>query len=175
MSLKNLKLLISTSGVLAAVCFIGFTVSFFSSSDKELFRSGLLLFACGLFCLLIFALFYLYARRTEGSRLDADERLRRLQEVADLRMSVIESLAIAIDAKDQTTQGHVRRTRVYAAELGRLLGVSTEETEALKAGALLPHIGKLAVPDYILNKPGRPTPAEFEKMKVQPVVRRATL
>jgi diguanylate cyclase (GGDEF)-like protein/putative nucleotidyltransferase with HDIG domain len=170
MSLKNLKLLISTSGVLAAVCFIGFTVSFFSSSDKELFRSGLLLFACGLFCLLIFALFHLYARRAEGSRLDADERLRRLQEVADLRMSVIESLAIAIDAKDQTTQGHVHRTRVYSVELGKLLNVTNSELEALRAGALLHDIGKLAVPDFILNKPGKLSSAEFEKMKIHSAV-----
>jgi diguanylate cyclase (GGDEF)-like protein/putative nucleotidyltransferase with HDIG domain len=85
-------------------------------------------------------------------------------------MNTIESLAIAIDAKDQTTHGHVRRTQVYAMELGKLLGVSKSELEALRAGALLHDIGKLAVPEYILNKPGRLTAAEFEKMKIHTVV-----
>jgi diguanylate cyclase (GGDEF)-like protein/putative nucleotidyltransferase with HDIG domain len=93
-----------------------------------------------------------------------------LQEIAELHMNTIESLAIAIDAKDQTTHGHVRRTQVYAMELGRILGVSPAESEALKAGALLHDIGKLAVPEYILNKPGKLTAAEFEKMKIHTVV-----
>ncbi|HEV2763834.1 MAG TPA: diguanylate cyclase, partial [Pyrinomonadaceae bacterium] len=93
-----------------------------------------------------------------------------MKEIAELHMNTIESLAIAIDAKDQTTHGHVRRTQVYAMELGKLLGVTHSELEALRAGALLHDIGKLAVPEYILNKPGRLTAAEFEKMKVHTVV-----
>ncbi|HEX8560116.1 MAG TPA: HD domain-containing phosphohydrolase [Pyrinomonadaceae bacterium] len=105
----------------------------------------------------------------EAGRADA-ERLGRARAAADLHMRAVESLAIAIDAKDQTTHGHVRRTQVYALELGRLLNVSAEELEALRAGALLHDVGNLAVPVYILNKPGRLTPAEFEKMKVHTTV-----
>src|SRR5215204_4143456 len=89
---------------------------------------------------------------------------------AGLTLRAVESLAIAIDAKAQTTHGHVRRTQVYALGLGRLLEVSAGELEALKAGALLHDVGNLAVPEYILNKPGRLSPAEFEKMKVHATV-----
>ncbi|MET0645958.1 MAG: diguanylate cyclase [Pyrinomonadaceae bacterium] len=101
---------------------------------------------------------------------EAEESLRLAQSAAELNLRAVESLAIAIDAKAQTTHGHVRRTQVYALGLGRLLNVSAAELEALKAGALLHDIGNLAVPEYILNKPGRLSPAEFEKMKVHATV-----
>ena len=98
------------------------------------------------------------------------EKLRYIEEIADLHMNTIESLAIAIDAKDQTTHGHVRRTQIYATEMGKLLKVTESELRALVAGALLHDIGKLAVPEYILNKPGKLTEAEFAKMKIHPTV-----
>jgi diguanylate cyclase (GGDEF)-like protein/putative nucleotidyltransferase with HDIG domain len=98
------------------------------------------------------------------------EKLKYIEEIADLHMNTIESLAIAIDAKDQTTHGHVRRTQIYATEMGKLLRVSERELRALIAGALLHDIGKLAVPEYILNKPGKLTEAEFAKMKIHPTV-----
>ena len=98
------------------------------------------------------------------------EKLKYIEEIADLHMNTIESLAIAIDAKDQTTHGHVRRTQIYAKEMGKLLKVSEQEKRALVAGALLHDIGKLAVPEYILNKPGKLTEAEFAKMKIHPTV-----
>jgi diguanylate cyclase (GGDEF)-like protein/putative nucleotidyltransferase with HDIG domain len=90
--------------------------------------------------------------------------------MADLHLRTIEALAIAIDAKDEVTHDHVRRVQIYATGLARLLGLSAAEVEALKAGAMLHDIGKLAVPDYILNKPAGLTPAEFEKMKVHTIV-----
>ena len=98
------------------------------------------------------------------------EKLKYTEEIADLHMNTIESLAIAIDAKDQTTHGHVRRTQIYATEMGKLLKVKDSELRALVAGALLHDIGKLAVPEYILNKPGKLTEAEFAKMKIHPTV-----
>jgi diguanylate cyclase (GGDEF)-like protein/putative nucleotidyltransferase with HDIG domain len=106
---------------------------------------------------------------TEVSR-SQSEKLKYIEEIADLHMNTIESLAIAIDAKDQTTHGHVRRTQIYATEMGKLLRVSHSELQALVAGALLHDIGKLAVPEYILNKPGKLTEAEFAKMKIHPTV-----
>ena len=87
-----------------------------------------------------------------------------------LHLATVEALATAIDAKDQTTHEHVRRVQIYAAGLGRIFNLSEAEIEALRAGALLHDIGKLAVPDHILNKPGKLTPAEFEKMKIHTVV-----
>src|SRR6266568_1604502 len=108
-------------------------------------------------------------RVSEITRAQA-EKIRYMEEIADLHMNTIESLAIAIDAKDQTTHGHVRRTQIYASEMGRLLKVGDQELRALFAGALLHDIGKLAVPEYILNKPGKLTEAEFAKMKIHPTV-----
>jgi hypothetical protein len=98
--------------------------------------------------------------------------INHAEQMADLHLRTIEALAIAIDAKDEVTHDHVHRVQVYATGLARLFGLRDEEIEALKAGALLHDIGKLAVPDYILNKPGRLTPAEFERMRL-PVSSRA--
>jgi diguanylate cyclase (GGDEF)-like protein/putative nucleotidyltransferase with HDIG domain len=119
---------------------------------------------------LVYLLLHFDEKRVCEARRGEAEKLRHMQEIADLHMNTIESLAIAIDAKDQTTHGHVRRTQIYAMELGRLLGVAEEELHALRAGALLHDVGKLAVPEYILNKPGKLTAAEFEKMKIHTVV-----
>jgi diguanylate cyclase (GGDEF)-like protein/putative nucleotidyltransferase with HDIG domain len=90
--------------------------------------------------------------------------------MADLHLRTIEALAVAIDAKDEVTHDHVHRVQIYATGLARLFGLTDEEVEALKAGALLHDIGKLAVPDYILNKPDKLTAAEYEKMKVHTIV-----
>src|SRR6184192_1200302 len=84
-----------------------------------------------------------------------------------LYMSTIETLAMAIDAKDQITHGHIRRVQLYAVGLAKHLGVvDANLIKAIEAAALLHDMGKLAVPEYILNKPGPLTPAEFEKMKL---------
>jgi diguanylate cyclase (GGDEF)-like protein/putative nucleotidyltransferase with HDIG domain len=96
--------------------------------------------------------------------------IQHVEEVTDLHLRTIEALAIAIDAKDEVTHDHVHRVQIYATGLARLFGLSDPEIEALKAGALLHDIGKLAVPDYILNKPDKLSPGEFEKMKVHTIV-----
>jgi diguanylate cyclase (GGDEF)-like protein/putative nucleotidyltransferase with HDIG domain len=108
-------------------------------------------------------------RLGEVKRAEAEQR-RHAEEMAVIHMNTVESLAIAIDAKDQTTHGHVRRTQIYASEMGKLFNVGGKEVQALFAGALLHDIGKLAVPEYILNKPGKLTEAEFAKMKIHPTV-----
>ncbi len=98
------------------------------------------------------------------------EEKRHVGEVADLHLRTIRALALAIDARDGTTAGHLRRVQVYARELARELGLSESERRALDAAALLHDIGKLAVPEHIISKPGKLTPEEFEKMKVHPIV-----
>jgi diguanylate cyclase (GGDEF)-like protein/putative nucleotidyltransferase with HDIG domain len=128
------------------------------------------LFAGTLALILLLYLPFRHKRVVEEVRLADKERLCLAESAVELNLRAVESLAIAIDAKAQTTHGHVRRTQVYALGLGRLLNVSAEELEALKAGALLHDVGNLAVPEYILNKPGRLSPAEFEKMKVHATV-----
>ena len=82
-------------------------------------------------------------------------------------LSTVETLATAIDAKDEVTHGHIRRVQGAAVGLARELGITDEETlKAIEAAALLHDTGKIAVPEHILNKPGKLTPAEFEKMKL---------
>ncbi len=95
---------------------------------------------------------------------------RHVEEIAGLHVRTIEALALAIEAKDQTTHDHLRRVRIYAMEIGKELGLSESQLEALRAAALLHDIGKLAVPEHIISKPGKLTPEEFEKMKIHPVV-----
>ena len=102
--------------------------------------------------------------RTEDSNL-------HLVQLNKLYLSTIETLAMAIDAKDQITHGHVRRVQLYAGGLARALGMKDQgEIRAVEAAALLHDMGKLAVPEYILNKPGQLTAAEFEKMKLHATV-----
>src|SRR5690348_3517315 len=93
-----------------------------------------------------------------------------VSEMAALHMRTIEALALAIEAKDQTTHDHLERVRVYAVEMAKRLELPADEVEALRAAALLHDIGKLAVPEHIISKPGRLSPEEFEKMKIHPVV-----
>ena len=97
-------------------------------------------------------------------------KTRETEELSRLHFATAEALATAIDAKDQTTHCHVRRVQLYAQGMGEVFGLSAAEIAALKSGALLHDIGKLAVPAHILNKPGRLTPAEFEKMKIHTTV-----
>jgi diguanylate cyclase (GGDEF)-like protein/putative nucleotidyltransferase with HDIG domain len=92
------------------------------------------------------------------------------ESMASLHLRTIEALATAIEAKDECTGDHLRRVQVYSLELAKHLGLSSDEVHALQAASILHDIGKLAVPDYIISKPGKLTPDEFEKMKVHTVV-----
>jgi diguanylate cyclase (GGDEF)-like protein/putative nucleotidyltransferase with HDIG domain len=97
-----------------------------------------------------------------------EDNSKHVGEMASLHLRTIEALALAIDAKDHTTHDHLQRVRVYALAIGQELKMKPQEIEALKAAALLHDIGKLAVPEYIINKPGRLTVEEFDKMKIHP-------
>jgi putative nucleotidyltransferase with HDIG domain len=96
-----------------------------------------------------------------------DEANRHVDEVNRLYLSTIATLATAIDAKDQVTHGHIKRVQKFALGLARELGIQdTLQLKAIEAAALLHDTGKLVVPEHILNKPGKLTPGEFEKMKL---------
>jgi putative nucleotidyltransferase with HDIG domain len=99
-----------------------------------------------------------------------EDEKRHLEDLASLNMRTIETLALAIEAKDHTTGDHLQRVRVYAMELGKDLGLSPSEMQALQAASVLHDIGKLAVPEAIISKPGKLTPEEFDKMKIHPIV-----
>jgi diguanylate cyclase (GGDEF)-like protein/putative nucleotidyltransferase with HDIG domain len=133
--------------------------------------AGLAFGLLGVAIAVLACLFYRFHEKRVRELSEAEaERRRHAEEMATIHMNTIESLAIAIDAKDQTTHGHVRRTQIYAVQMGKLFKVSESDLRALHAGALLHDIGKLAVPEYILNKPGKLTEAEFAKMKIHPTV-----
>jgi putative nucleotidyltransferase with HDIG domain len=112
----------------------------------------------------------LYVDRLEDEKKRAEQQRKHAEEVAALHRRTIEVLALAIAAKDQTTHDHLERVEVYAIAVGKELGLDDRELEALRASALLHDIGKLGVPEYIISKPGRLTPEEFEKMKTHTVV-----
>ena len=95
-----------------------------------------------------------------------EQKTRQISEASRMHLATVEALATAIDARDQIGMGHVRRTQIYAVGLGNIIGLEENEINALRTGALLHDIGKLAVPDHILNKPGKLTPAELEKTKI---------
>ncbi len=98
------------------------------------------------------------------------DQQRHVQQVSDLHLATIEALALAIDAKDQTARSHIHRVQAYATGLARALGMPETEIQGVKTAALLHDIGKLAVPEHILSKPGPLTQEEFQKIRVHPQV-----
>jgi diguanylate cyclase (GGDEF)-like protein/putative nucleotidyltransferase with HDIG domain len=98
------------------------------------------------------------------------ENLRRIDELMQVHLSTIEALTLAIDAKDPHARGHVRKVQAYAVELAGWMRITEREFEALRSAALLHDIGKLAIPDHLLNKPGKLSDMEYQKVKVHPSV-----
>ena len=125
--------------------------------------SGLNLAVLGLIAPLLVLSYVAY--QTAFSRVEDAER--HVREVDHLYLATVETLAIAVDAKDQVTHGHIRRVQRHAVAVAKALGIQDEiELKALEAASLLHDVGKLAVPDYVLNKPGALSPAEYQDMKV---------
>ena len=111
----------------------------------------------------IFRSYRLYLGRLESEKNHAEE-------MANLHLRTIEALALAIEAKDHTTHDHLQRVQIYALELGKKMELNDDQLQALRAASILHDIGKLAVPEHIISKPGKLTAEEFEKMKIHPVV-----
>jgi diguanylate cyclase (GGDEF)-like protein/putative nucleotidyltransferase with HDIG domain len=120
--------------------------------------------------LLVVPVIYLFYRSYRLYLGKLEDEKRHVEEMANLHLRTIEALALAIEAKDHTTHDHLQRVRIYAIEVAKELAISPAEMEALHAAALLHDIGKLAIPEHIISKPGRLTPEEFEKMKIHPIV-----
>jgi diguanylate cyclase (GGDEF)-like protein/putative nucleotidyltransferase with HDIG domain len=119
---------------------------------------------------LTFAPLYLTYRTYKVYMGRIDDQQRHVQQTSDLHLATIEALARAIDAKDQTTQMHIRRVQLYATSLARAIGMSAADIQGVKTAALLHDIGKLAVPEHILSKPGPLTEEEFQKIRIHPTV-----
>jgi diguanylate cyclase (GGDEF)-like protein/putative nucleotidyltransferase with HDIG domain len=120
--------------------------------------------------LLLVPMVYTVYRSYEAQMTRIKERQLHLEETDALHLRTIEGLAMAIEAKDQNTHDHLFRVRNYVSKVAEALQLSSLELRALQTAAFLHDIGKLAVPEHIINKPGKLTPEEFEKMKIHPVV-----
>src|SRR5262245_18267960 len=110
----------------------------------------------------------LRAYRIFTARFRAEQR--RAEQLAELDLTTIEALARAIDAKDGTAENHIRAVQLYATAVARELGMADAEIQAVRTAALLHDIGKLAVPEHILSKPGPLTTEEFQKVQAHPQV-----
>ena len=121
----------------------------------------LLLFAAMGMLALLFLLYCMRELYVE----DIERELERARRLEDLNASVIRTLAIAINSKDRMSQGHIERVQTSALAIAREMGVDDSEMEALRIAALLHDIGKLAVPEHILNKPERLTDEEERKVQ----------
>src|SRR6185369_7984629 len=97
-------------------------------------------------------------------------RLKRYTDDLDSAESVILSLALTIEARDGYTEGHCERLARYATTLGRRIDLGDEDVRVLERGGYLHDIGKVGIPDAILLKPGRLTPAELAGMQQHAVI-----
>ena len=122
------------------------------------------------FAPLAFAPIYLTYRTYKVYMGRIEDEQRHVRQTSDLHLATIEALARAIDAKDQNTQTHIRRVQMYAAGMAKSIGLSSVAIQGVKTAALLHDIGKLAVPEHILSKPGPLTQEEFQKIRIHPEV-----
>src|SRR3954469_19932410 len=119
---------------------------------------------------LTFAPLYLTYRTYKVYMGRIEDEQRHVQQTSDLHLATIEALARAIDAKDQTAHSHIRRVQLYAATLAERVALPPADIQGIKTAALLHDIGKLAVPEHILSKPGPLTEEEFQKIRIHPQV-----
>jgi diguanylate cyclase (GGDEF)-like protein len=104
-----------------------------------------------------------YAKRLE------DEQ-RHVEETSALHLATVEALARAIDAKDHASHSHIRRIQSLAVGLAQTIGLGVDDIEAIRTASLLHDIGKLAIPEHILSKPGALTQEEFQKVRIHPQI-----
>lgn len=120
--------------------------------------------------LLIVPLVYLIYRSYCGYLGRLDDERNHAEQMASLHLRTIEALAMAIEAKDNTSHDHLNRIQLMATRIAADLGLAENEINAVRAASLLHDIGNLAVPEHIISKPGPLTAEEFEKMKIHPAV-----
>jgi putative two-component system response regulator len=114
-----------------------------------------------------------------GKPVDRGELLARVRSLLNIKAytdeleraeSVLCALALSIEGKDPYTEGHCERLSQFSVELGRRIGLEAEQLTALNRGGIVHDIGKVAVPDVILLKPGRLNPEEMRIIREHPVV-----
>jgi len=121
-------------------------------------------------CVLLAPVLYVLYRAHRMQEASTERQRGLFDEIRALHLSTIEALTAAMEAKDGNTGSHLNRVQIYAVELAKDLGLSEQETEALRAAALLHDIGKLAIPEQILSKPDKLTREEFARIKIHPII-----
>lgn len=159
---------------LAGASASGLALLIFSYFGKENVVLTILLFLAPV-GYLTYMIYEVYMARNREKQQHIEELQTSQAQLADLYLATIKSLALAIDAKDQYTHQHILRVQRYAVAVGGHLGLSENDMEGLRTGALLHDIGKLGVPEYVLLKPGKLTPEEFDKIKKHPEIGAAIL
>ncbi len=154
---------------LAGACVSGLSMMQFDNNTAYIF-----LFIAPV-AYLTYQSYSVYTSRTEEKIRHVEEMSSRQEQLADLYLATIKSLALAIDAKDQYTHQHILRVQRYAVAIAKQMGLTGGDLEAVNTGALLHDIGKLGVPEYVLLKPGRLTDDEFAKIKQHPEIGAAIL
>jgi putative two-component system response regulator len=102
------------------------------------------------------------------ARIRSQLRVKRLTDQLERTESVIFMLALAVEAKDAYTEGHLRRLSRYSEQLAIVIGLEPHQVTAIRFGGLLHDIGKIAVEDAILRKPGKLSTEEYEQIKHHP-------
>jgi response regulator RpfG family c-di-GMP phosphodiesterase len=109
-------------------------------------------------------------RRKEEVVATREENLRLRADQQRAYIGIVATLIEAVEAKDRYNRGHSRRVADLAARFGRRLALPRREADVLETGAKLHDIGKIGIPEEILNKPGRLTEQEFDVIKAHPVI-----
>ncbi len=117
-----------------------------------------------------FVVVFLVYRSYCSHLLGVERQRKNATEMESLHWRIIRSLSAALEARSRSTAQHLRRVQVYSVEIAKEIGLNGSDLQALSVAALLHDIGKLAVPDHIISKPGRLSPEEFNKIKVHPLV-----
>jgi len=100
----------------------------------------------------------------------ADEVEIKTQENENLSLRIVQTLAEAIDAKDNYTNGHSGRVAKYTREIARRFGYSQKRQDEIYMMGLLHDVGKIGVPDAVINKPAKLTEEEYAQIKTHPVM-----
>ena len=158
----------NSSGKVVGIIAADFSKTWFEAQLSEQTRSTIISYTVILLVtILIAAILSLiivrpFGRRQEQLSLEVE---RKADENKELSLQIVRSLADAIDAKDQFTRGHSARVSQYAAALAEVLGWEKEKINSLRYSALLHDIGKIGVPDSILNSPRRLNGVEYDMIK----------
>lgn len=151
------------------------TIAYALAADElRLLRNWGVLFVTALVATPIFFVIYysykIYMEKVSAHERHIEELKQSKEELKQLYKDTVESLALAIDAKDRYTREHILRVQRIAVAIAEQMGLRGDALEGIKTGALLHDIGKLGIPEQILGKPGKLSDEEFEKIKAHPAI-----